>query len=212
MEIYKLDIKDRKYVDRHLRIRKFTFVKFLGKVLSLIENNRFKKNTRKDFESFTTRLNRKIHIFIRHVGENPITKSKINKRPQWFDYEACFKNLLGTIHSHLENDSVTLNIFFDGNEKQFDENFIGKYKGYQGIKFHLVNSETVLDSWVVLLNYLRNFNIPQTDIIYILENDYIHQKGWVNKVLEVYELGGNLTLFLCMITLIGIVNLNIIKD
>jgi hypothetical protein len=182
MNIYKLEKKDRNFVDRHFKKRKSLPVAFLKYFIKLFRKI---KNIKSDLKK--ENIKRRLHIYVRHVGENPITASKLSMRPQWFSHHSCFVNLLNTISLQLKNHSVTLNIFFDGNERQFDENFIGKYKEYRHIKFHLVESKTILDSWVVLLNYLRNLDIPGTDLIYILENDYIHQKEWVNKVLEVYE-------------------------
>ena len=59
-----------------------------------------------------------IHIFYRHYN----TSGNDNRgRPQGFDYEKCFVNLLNTI----KDTNVKLHIVFDGN---IESNFINKYK------------------------------------------------------------------------------------
>ena len=68
-----------------------------------------------------------IHIFYRHYN---ISGNDNRGRPQGFDYEKCFVNLLNTI----KDTNVKLHIVFDGNIKS---NFINKYKD-QFINHHFL--------------------------------------------------------------------------
>jgi len=42
-------------------------------------------------------------------------------------------------------------------------------------------------------NIIRNLNIPSTDLIYVLENDYLHTLDWVDKIKELYQTFEGLT-------------------
>ena len=60
-----------------------------------------------------------IHIFYSHYN---ITGTDNKNRPNWFDYEKCFLNLLNTIK---DKNNVKLNIVMDG---KIEDNWIKKYK------------------------------------------------------------------------------------
>ena len=68
----------------------------------------------------------KIHLFYRHCCD---AKGRDEKRPEWFDYEKCFKNLLDTI-----DESVIVNVVYDSAfnlGKLPKDNWINKPPGYQ---------------------------------------------------------------------------------
>jgi hypothetical protein len=58
----------------------------------------------------------KIHIFYRHFN---IQGNDFKNRPNWFDFERCFVNLLSTI----ENKNIDLHVIMDG---EINSNFISK--------------------------------------------------------------------------------------
>lgn len=129
-----------------------------------------------------------IHIYYRHynVGGSISRQDDVHQartdgseRPPWFDYENCFKNLLQTI----KNKNVKLNLIMDGN---FEENWISKYKD----KYTLYNIKAGndLNSFLQTIEIIKNdFNVKDTDIIYLLEDDYVHMDGWVDKVEELFS-------------------------
>jgi len=122
----------------------------------------------------------KIHIYYRHASNNNLNHS----RPLWFSYEKCFQNLLKTIEGY-ENISLTLAL--DGN---IDDDFT---KNYQD-KFTLfsTNHKSSLLSYRDLLSYIKDQKMENNDLIYFLENDYIHVDNWIDKIIELYSTFSNL--------------------
>jgi hypothetical protein len=119
---------------------------------------------------------RKIHIFYAHYN----ISGKGNKaRPHWFDYEKCFINLLNSIKNEPQ---VTLNIVMDG---KIEDNWISKYRE------HYVPSETKggnVES--ITKNVYRTAYsslASPDDLIYILENDYLHRSNWVEEVRTLFN-------------------------
>ena len=117
----------------------------------------------------------KIHIYYRHASNNNLGRS----RPEWFSYEKCFQNLLKTIEKY-ENISLTLAL--DGN---IEDDFIKIYQD----KFTLfqTNNQSSIQSWRDLLMYVKGQNMKPNDLIYWVENDYLHLDSWVNKVIELFQ-------------------------
>jgi len=122
----------------------------------------------------------KIHIYYRHASNNNLNHS----RPLWFSYEKCFQNLLKTVEGY-ENISLTLAL--DGN---IDDDFT---KNYQD-KFTLfsTNHKSSLLSYRDLLSYVKDQKMENNDLIYFLENDYLHVDHWVDKIIELYSTFSNL--------------------
>ena len=117
----------------------------------------------------------KIHIFYRHYN----TSGNDNRgRPQGFDFEKCFINLLDTI----KDTNVELHIVFDGN---IESNFINKYKD-QFIT-HQIKAGNDQSSFSQTYSLAKDTPIGESDLIYFLENDYLHTQGWVNKLIELFS-------------------------
>lgn len=123
-----------------------------------------------------------IHLFYRHYN---IEGNDNKGRPQWFDFEKCFKNLL----SSIKNKPVILYVIMDGN---VDNNFINKYK----TKFTLHTIKAGNDTLSALKTYniistLKN-DIGENDLIALTENDYLHDINWVEKTIELFSTYSNL--------------------
>jgi len=106
-----------------------------------------------------------IKIFIRHCNSQE-SGSRLS-RPFWFSKESAFLNLIKT--SSFKNDIC---IIFDGNS---DLHFI---KNYNQKIIHIEDGGSDTKSFRFLINYILSQNINDEDIIYILEDDYIHVQGW----------------------------------
>jgi hypothetical protein len=136
-------------------------------------------------------MTRRIHIFYRHVPQKADARSRDPKkrRPEWFSYEACFNNLLSTILLDKNAQDVHVTVMFDGSLDEFKADFISKYRerfpGLISIKFLTAGSDRF--SGMLTLYYINSLDLPPTDIIYFLENDYVHQANWVTKLLDLYE-------------------------
>jgi len=118
----------------------------------------------------------KIHIFYSHYN---IAGTDYKNRPQWFDYEKCFINLLETIK---DNDNIKLNIVMDG---KIEDNWIKKYKKLYNVYEFKGGSMEIITKAVYKI--IKEYQCDSNDLIYILENDYLHVEGWVEKVLDMFQ-------------------------
>ena len=125
--------------------------------------------------------NKKIHIFYSHYN---ITKTDNKNRPIWFDYEKCFLNLL----SSIKNQNISLNIIMDG---KISDNWISKYtQFYNSYEISGGNIENITKNCYGIIN---KYACAPDDIIYVLENDYLHTNDWVKHVQYLYQEFNNLS-------------------
>lgn len=125
---------------------------------------------------------RNVHIFYSHY--NATGKGNNKSRPEWFDYELCFKNLINTI----VNSSATLHVVMDGH---VEDNWISKYK--DAFISHEIQGGDMIRVTKELYSIVRDSNIPKSDLIYILENDYLHVDGWLHQINTLYAEFGDLS-------------------
>jgi len=117
-----------------------------------------------------------IHIFYSHYD---ITGTDNKNRPQWFDYEKCFINLLNTIK---DKNNIKLNVVMDG---KIENNWIKKYKEFYNLyEFEGGNIEIITKT---IYKIIKEYKCDNNDLIYILENDYLHINGWDEKLIELYK-------------------------
>jgi hypothetical protein len=142
-----------------------------------------------DFMNLTTR---KLHIFYRHVHmtQNATSRDRGKKqRPEWFSHEKCFCNLLETLEHSPLSSNVSLTVIYDGNEADFHTDFIYRRCATQ-TKFKTTvivdKAGSNMKSWLVALDQVKKTPMANSDIIYFLENDYLHLDGWLEKVAELY--------------------------
>ena len=122
-----------------------------------------------------------IHIFYSHYN---VIGTDNKSRPYWFDYEKCFINLLKTIDG---KNNIKLNIVMDG---KIENNWIKKYnKFYNAYEFKGGNMEIVTKE---VYKIIKEYQCDSDDLIYILENDYLHIEGWSEKLIELYKTFGGL--------------------
>lgn len=117
----------------------------------------------------------KIHIYYRHYNISGSGQG----RPMWFDYEKCYDNLLATLPDRDSNKYI-LNVVYDGNETNWISNYTyhnsyniiagGDFKSFQQTCDLVKNNPDIVDG----------------DLIYFIENDYLHKSGWLDKVLELF--------------------------
>lgn len=121
-----------------------------------------------------------IHIFYRHTNVYNLG----NYRPNWFSYRNCFINLLKSIKPH--QNIVKLNVVFDGDiTKSEIYNLDYNYETY------IIQGGSDISSWKITNQIIKeqcDKNIIKSeDLIYFLENDYLHTQNWIEKLLEVFE-------------------------
>jgi hypothetical protein len=121
-----------------------------------------------------------IHIFYRTTLNNKPN----NLRPTWFSYEKCFKNLLDSLNLNCQ-----LTIMFDGSLLEYDSSFIKKYQSLNQFRVISITAGSDLNSNVQTFEFIKKQDyIKENDLIYILENDYLHLNGWVDCILDLYSL------------------------
>ena len=118
----------------------------------------------------------KLHIFYRHYN---IEGKGNNNRPNWFTYEKCYRNLLSSLE--WGSDDYKINIVYDGTE----HNWI---KSVKYDKLYEINAKEDMLSFFKTCEIVKaDSAIENGDLIYFLENDYMHVDGWLNKVIELFS-------------------------
>lgn len=125
----------------------------------------------------------KIHIYYRHYnisGTDP-------RRSKWFSYEKCYDNLLTSL-SDDDKDKYVINIIYDGDN--IDDNWISKYPFHN---MYAIDAKSDFKSFQQTCEIIKNDpNIGENDLIYFLENDYLHVIGWLDKVINLFSTYGGL--------------------
>ena len=117
-----------------------------------------------------------IRIFQRHC--NFSTNSEHKPRPEWFDREKIFDNLISTLDKRVEYTA-----FHDCGNGDIKEHFLNNKKVHKISKKGGNDAQSFLN----LLNYVNEQNYDDEDIVYFLEDDYLHRKGWIDILLEGFE-------------------------
>lgn len=117
-----------------------------------------------------------VRIFQRHC--NFSTQSAHKPRPTWFDREKIFNSFISTL-----DERVDYTAFHDSGNGSIEEHFL---------KNKNVNKVSVLggndaQSFLNVLNYVVEQKYDNNDIIYFLEDDYLHKAGWIDIMLEGFE-------------------------
>lgn len=113
----------------------------------------------------------KIKVFLRHW--NGATNRKQNVRPEWFSYENCYRS--------LKTAPVDLTILLDGTQ----ENHHFKFDKSDKVIEYTGGSDE--KSLLYCLNYIKDSQPEDDDIIYIVEDDYLHRRNWDEIMLEAFN-------------------------
>lgn len=117
--------------------------------------------------------NKPIQVLLRHC-----TKPNNSKpRPEWFSYQYIFDHF----KKYANPVFVDITILLDGKIK---DHYI-KYEESDNV----IETEGGSDAASLLnvLDYFKHQNWDDETIVYILEDDYIHEPGWVNIMLEAFN-------------------------
>jgi len=140
-----------------------------------------------------------LHIYYLHYNTQKNehrSRDPQKHRPNWFSYDLCLVNALETITNRKTTGKVHFTLWYDG---ALDPNLLSTdvlraiaEAEQSGIEFKVVSGEfgsgskSAHDLHFFLAN---NENIADDDLVYTLENDYLHQAGWLEKVEELFDSG-----------------------
>lgn len=113
-----------------------------------------------------------LHILYR--GTSHVSGTSHN-RPKGFDYNKCLNNILLTIKN---NSDVVFHLLWDGKYKD-NHPRIDKVIEFEGGS----DKESFFYTW----RYAKSLNIGEKDLIYFLENDYLHVENWYEKIIDIFE-------------------------
>lgn len=118
-----------------------------------------------------------IHIFYRHYN---IQGNDHKNRPEWFNFKKCYWNLLNSLE---KNSTTRINIIYDGD---FEDNNWIEEETKTSITYIKAGDDA--SSFFQTCDIIKkDQNIKDNDLIYFLENDYMHRPKWEFKVKELFQ-------------------------
>lgn len=143
----------------------------------------------------------KINVYLRAC--NSAQNKPNNGRPPWYSQDKCFYNLLRTINWRL----VNLTVVHDGDisntlTEVLQDDYPYKVrnidtKSYTGYSYEPNCGSS--KSLCLVSQIIKENNIPENELIYILEQDYLHRLGWVETTLDFFNVVKNANR--CMLSL-----------
>lgn len=173
------------------RIQRFEFIQGIkkNKLLRYFGLLLRKKSYSKPTKG-THPVSKKIHIIYRHVYiSDDVIRFPLKGRPPGFAYKLCFSNLIETIENSKYKENIKVTIFYNGTYDQFEKDQSLKIGGENNIDIdvQLIDANSALESVMIMLWECKNLDLDEDDILYILENDYIHDKNWIEYVLDAFN-------------------------
>ena len=119
---------------------------------------------------------KKIEIISRHCNFSKFSEGR--ERVKGFSKIKCYKNLKNTINSELSN----ITFLMDGD---INKHFLANEKDFTVKK---IDGGSQAKSMESMLNYVNNLSLDDDQIIYFVEDDYLHLENWNDILLEGFEL------------------------
>lgn len=127
-------------------------------------------------------MKKPIEVFLRHCYYSKLQELPDRKRPQWFNKIKVFENFKNTIDSDL----INYTIFYDEFYGSIDKTFLAQEENVEVIR---CGSES--DSFLKTLDIVQSKNFDGEQIIYFLEDDYLHRPGWCDVLLEGFTINSS---------------------
>lgn len=121
----------------------------------------------------------KIEVFSRQAFFSSISTHK--KRFSDFSHYACYRNLLDTFDPSKAN----LTFFFDAAKGPVSEHFLKEESADQILQ---VQEGTEAGAYLRLIEHVCSLDIAPETILYFVEDDYLHRPGWIDVLLEAFQL------------------------
>ena len=132
-------------------------------------------------------MKKPIEVFIRHCYYSKIQELPDRIRPSWFNKIKVFENFKNTLNPDLINYTIVYDEFYGS----IDKTFLAKEKNVEIIK-----CGNECDSFLKTLEIIQSRNFDDEQIIYLLEDDYLHRSGWCDIILEGFAINSHyLTLY-----------------
>jgi hypothetical protein len=132
-------------------------------------------------------MKKPIEVFLRHCYYSKLQELPDRTRPSWFNKIKVFENFKNTLDPDLVNYTIVYDEFYGS----IDKTFLAKEKNVEIIK-----CGNECDSFLKTLEIIQSRNFEDEQIIYLLEDDYLHRPGWSEVMLEGFEIKSHyLTLY-----------------
>ena len=124
----------------------------------------------------------KINVYLRQCYYSKLQEASGKQRPEWWDKEKVFENFKGTLNPK----TTKYTIIYDEYYGKIEDTFLS-----QENNIHIIKCGGEAKSFIETLKYIQTQNHKADDIIYFLEDDYVHRPGWDKILLEGFELGAD---------------------
>jgi hypothetical protein len=131
------------------------------------------------FEWFKGNRIPQIEVFVRHCNYSSASAHK--ERFSFFSRKGCFQNLIDT----ADLPSVNVTFFLDTFHPTSEEHFIAQQTHFPVIE---IKAGKEGESFLQMIHHVAAQKFSPETIIYFLEDDYIHKKGWVDVLREAFTL------------------------
>lgn len=123
----------------------------------------------------------KIEVFARHCISSAISRHK--SRFPHFSREACYRNLLQT----ADFERVNLTCLLDVANGSKQDHFLRTEERHPVIE---IQEGSEAGSFLRLLDIVSERHFTPETILYFVEDDYLHRPGWVDILLEGFQIPG----------------------
>ncbi|MES2272958.1 MAG: hypothetical protein V4487_02060, partial [Chlamydiota bacterium] len=121
----------------------------------------------------------KIEIFSRHCIFSQISAHK--KRFSGFTRAGCYRNLIET----LDPERANLTFLLDTARGPKSSHFLRDEFRYPVIE---CREGSEAGSFLYLLDYVEKLDLDPGTILYFVEDDYLHRPGWIDILLEGFQI------------------------
>ena len=124
-------------------------------------------------------MKKPIEVFLRHCYYSKLQELPDRTRPQWFNKIKVFENFKNTLDPNLVNYTIVYDEFYGS----IDKTFLAQEKNVEVIK-----CGNECDSFLKTLDIIQSRNFDDEQIIYFLEDDYLHCPKWCEVLLEGFDI------------------------
>ena len=121
----------------------------------------------------------KINVYLRHCFHSKLQEQPSRERPYWWDKEKVFQNFKNT----LNPETTQYTIIYDEYYGKIENTFLAQEQNV-----HIINCGGEAKSFLKTLEYIQTQNHSSDDIIYFLEDDYVHKPNWDKILLDGFNL------------------------